>query len=176
MVYVEDPTAWPNMVKLAGCLCTTVAQRGLPELCVCSPIPGPMAIMEMCGACSDTGKDKCGGQGWVRLVNEFPSRQFPAPDTQENTCNSPMAYVLEVGIARCVPTGKANSISGYVAPALEELVEATRLQLADKAAMLAALRCCLDDGDLTYSVGPYTPMNVSGDCGGGFWTVTIWSV
>src|SRR6188768_1278374 len=38
MVYTEDVTAWPTMVKLAGCLCSTLAERGLPELCVCAPV------------------------------------------------------------------------------------------------------------------------------------------
>jgi hypothetical protein len=176
--FVEDFISWPTMVELAGCLCTTVVERGLPALCLCAPVPGPMAVMEMCGQCKGTGKDKCGGQGWVRFVNQFPSNRFPAPDTLGASCNSPMAYMLEIGIARCVPTGTANGITGYTPPDLEALVDATRLQMADKAAMLAALQCCLDspEKDLTYSIGTYSTLQAAGDCGGGFWTVTVWSV
>lgn len=177
MVYVEDKTAWPTMVKLAGCLCTTIAQRGLPELCICSPVPGPLAVMDRCGSCGKS-TDKCGGQGWVRLTNEYPSSTFPGADQTENNCGSPLAYVLEVGVARCQPVGDANGINGYTAPTLEELVEAARVQMADKAAIRAAIQCCMDDEDFdfTYTLGTYQPMQVSGDCGGGFWTVTVWSV
>lgn len=177
MVYTEDVTAWPTMVKLAGCLCSTLAERGLPELCICAPVPGPMAVMDQCSACGKLGQ-KCGGQGWVRLVNEFPSSTFPSADQQEATCSTATAYILEVGVSRCVPTGTANGISGYTAPTLEQLVEATRIQMADKAAIRAAIRCCMDDEDFdyTYVLGTYQPMQVTGDCGGGFWTVTIWSV
>lgn len=176
--FVEDAIAWPMMVELTGCLCTTVVDRGLPALCLCAPVPGPMAVLEMCGSCKGTGNEKCGGQGWVRFVNQFPSERFPSPDTQGASCNSPMAYVLELGIARCTPSGTANSITGYQAPTLDALVDATRIQMADKAAMLAAIRCCLDGPgkDLTYTVGTYSTLQTGGDCGGGFWTVTIWSV
>lgn len=178
MVYVEDDIAWPTMVKLAGCLCTTLAERDLPGLCQCAVVPGPMAVLESCGACAKSGGDKCGGQGWVRLTNEFPSSDFPTADQSGSNCNTPSAYTLEVGVARCLPSGSANSISGYTAPSLEALTEATRLQMADKAAMKAAIRCCLDDDDFdfSYTLGQYQPMQASGDCGGGFWTVTIWSV
>lgn len=172
--FVEDFIAWPAMVKLAGCLCTTLAQRGLPELCRCSPVPGGQAILELCGSCN--GEKGCGGMGWVRMVNEFPSREFPSPDTQ-GLCNAPRAYMLEVGIVRCQPTGTGNSIIGYQPPTLEQMVDATRLQMADKSAIVAAIQCCLNDADdeVSYSLGQYTTLT-TGDCGGGMWTVTLWSV
>ena len=177
MVYVEDQVAWPTMVRLAACLCTTLEERGLPATCQCTVVPGPAAVLDRCGSCSKS--DGCGGQGWVRFVNEFPSSDFPSPDVEGvSSCKAPMAYVLEVGVARCQPTGNANGISGYTAPSMESLVEATRLLLADKAAMLAAIQCCMEDEDheLTYTIGQYTTLQASGDCGGGMWTVTIWSV
>lgn len=174
--FVEDFVAWPTMVKLAGCLCTTLEERGLPGTCQCTVVPGPMAVMEACGSCGKSGDSACGGQGWVRFVNEFPSSRFPQPDNTGANCNTPSAFVLEVGVARCLPQAKANSITGVVPPTMEAMVAATRLQMADKAAMKAAIQCCLDDGDLTYTLGQYQPMQVSGDCGGGMWTVTIWSI
>jgi hypothetical protein len=48
--------------------------------------------------------------------------------------------------------------------------------MADKAAMVAAIECCLADADdfgLSYVLGQYQPMQVQGDCGGGTWLVTI---
>lgn len=178
MVYTEDPIAWPTMVKLTACLCSTVADRGLPTLCVCAPVPGPMAILESCGSCGKTDGKACGGQGWVRFDSEYPSRTFPQPDNTSGNCATPMAFTLEVGITRCLPVGKANGISGYTPPSLEATMEATRLQLADKAAMLAAIRCCLDDddSDLTYQLGSYRTIQAAGDCGGGIWTVTVWGI
>lgn len=176
MVYVEDQIAWPTMVKLAACLCTTLEERELPGTCQCAVVPGPMAVIDSCGGCKAEGK-QCGGQAWVRLVNEFPSSDFPNADDGVALCGAPMAYVLEIGVARCLPTGNANSISGYTAPSMEQLLDATRLQMADKAAMIAAIKCCLEDEEweYSYSLGTYSPMQVAGDCGGGFWTVTIWS-
>lgn len=175
--WVEDLTAWPTMVRLAGCVCTVLADRNLPGTCKCTVVPGPMAVMDSCGSCSKTGKG-CGGQAWVRLSSEFPSSQFPNPDQEGSSCNSPTAYVLEVGIARCLPQGKANAITGFVGPTVEDLVEATRLQMADKAAMKAAIQCCMNDSEheMTYSLGAYQPMQATGDCGGGYWLVTVWSV
>lgn len=176
--FTEDPVAWQTMIDLTACLCTTVVDRGLPELCLCAPVPGALAILDSCGSCKKAGDAKCGGQGWVRFVNEYPSRQFPQPDNQGATCEVPSAFVLEVGIARCLPVGKANSINGYTPPSLEQYVEATRLQMADKAAIKAAIKCCLatPDKDLTYTLGQYTTIQASADCGGGMWTVTIWGV
>lgn len=175
--FVEDPIAWPTMVKLAACLCTTLEDRGLPGTCQCTPVPGPLAVMESCGKCKGTGSEACGGQGWVRFVNEFPSRQFPQPDSTSANCDTPLAYVLEVGVARCLPTGNSNSISGYTGPTMEQLMDATRLQLADKAAMVAAIKCCLaGEDDISYVLGQYQTIQTAADCGGGMWTVTIWGV
>lgn len=177
MVYVEDEIAWDAMVRLSACLCTTIAERGLPEPCKCGPVPGPMAILDMCGACRSSGSN-CGGQAWVRFVTEFPSTTFPSPDQTEAKCSSPMAYTLEVGIARCLPMPQSNGVRGYVPTTLDQDLEATRLQMADKAAIRAAIACCFGTSadDITYTLGGYTPLQNTGDCGGGVWTVTIWSV
>jgi len=177
--YVEDRDAWPTMVSLAACVQQALEDRMLPGVCRCAPVPGPLAIMDSCGSCSDTalpGRKACGGQGWVRLQTEFPSSNFPQPDTSGASCQSPVASTFEVGIARCLPVGKGNAITGITVPTTEELVEATRLQMADKAAIKAAINCCLTDLDLTYTIGQYQPLQITGDCGGGFWLVTVWSV
>ncbi len=173
--YQDDTLAWPVMVKLAACLETTLAARKLPAVCRTSVVPGPQAIIEACsgGACNGD----CGGQAWVRFSAEYPYSSFPTQDTTAAICYTPRAFVLEVGIARCIPTGKASSIGGFTPPSVQQLVDATRLQMADKAAMVAAIQCCLGDGDefdhLSYVLGQYQPMQIPGDCGGGVWTVTI---
>lgn len=174
MTYREDQTAWPTMVQLAACLDLEVRDRDLPTLCRSIPVPGPTAVLDACGSCTD---GSCGGQGWVRLVNEFPSSTFPQIDTTGATCDKPTAYVLEVGISRCIHVGTTSNINGYTPPSIDDLIEDTRIQMADKAAILAAIKCCMGgDVDMTYSVGSYTPLTLTGDCGGGFWQVTVWSI
>lgn len=174
--FMEDELAWPIMVKLVACLEQTLAARHLPGVCRASVVPGPQAVIEACtngGAC-DGGE--CHGQAWVRFTAEYPYTAFPTQDTTAAKCGTSRAFVLEVGIARCLPTGRANGVGGYTPPTMQKMVEATRLQMADKAAMIAAIECCLkdaDDRDLDYVLGQYQPMQIPGDCGGGVWTVTI---
>lgn len=173
MVYREDDVAWPTMVKLAACIEEELRESGLPGVCVSLPVPGPGAIMERCGQCADGGT--CQGQAWVRFVNEYPSTEFPSPD-QTGKCEGPMAYTLEVGIARCLPVGTSSAINGYTPPSNESVVLATRTQMADKAAMKRAIRCCVKDLDVSYVLGQNTPMQTTGDCGGSVWNVTLWTL
>lgn len=180
MTYIEDPTGWPLAVSLAACLCEELERRGLPTPCTCAVVPGPMAILDSCGSCAETPSKNapaCGGQAWVRMTSQYASSSFPAPD-QAASCSAPLAYVFEVGVARCLPTGKANAITGFTPPSLEEQVAASRLQFADAAAIHAAITCCMDNAEdeNSYVLGQYTPLQMSGDCGGGFWTVTVWSM
>lgn len=174
----EDLEIYPLMVALAGCLCAELADSGLPTPCSCAVVPGPMAVLDACGGCKATGKDVCGGQAWVRLERAYPSADFPGPDVQGATCNSPLAYVIEVGVARCVPVGKSNNITGYVPPSVDQYVQAVRLQTADMQAMKRAIQCCLREAadDRSFVLGSYAPITPSADCGGGLWNFTIWAV
>lgn len=172
--FTEDSLAWPIMVKLVACLESTLVERGLPGVCRATVVPGPLAVIEACGNGNCDGT--CGGQAWVRFNLEFPYTQFPTQDTLAARCGTSRAFQLEVGIARCLPVGKANAIGGFTPPTVQQMVDATRLQMADKAAMVAAIECCLADADdfgLDYVLGQYQPMQVQGDCGGGTWLVTI---
>lgn len=173
--FTEDNIAWPVMVKLAACIEEALEKRGLPGVCRSIPVPGPLAVMEACGQCS--GENGCGGQAWVRLVNEFPYTTFPNPDQTGGTCGMNRAMVLEVGIARCLHVGKRSAIGGFEPPSVADLIADTRLQMADKAAMADAIACCVGaDNDLydpDYVLGQYQAMQTPGDCGGGYWLVTI---
>jgi hypothetical protein len=178
IAFREDFEIYPLMVDLAACLCTELEASGLPGTCSCAVVPGPMAVLEACGACKSTGA-ACGGQAWVRLDRAFPSSTFPTPDVEGATCVSPMAYIVEVGVARCVPVGKANSITGYVPPTVQQYTDSVRLQTADMQAMKRAIQCCLRTGensDRSFVLGTYTPITPSADCGGGVWTFTIWAM
>lgn len=173
---VEDFEVYPIMIALSACLCTELEASGLGGACFCGVIPGSQVILDVCSSC---GKDKaCPGQAWVRMVSAYPSSNFPNADQAPATCLAPIAYNLEVGVARCFPQGKSNAITGFTPPTMVEQLDATRLQMADMAAMKRAIQCCMAtqrDGDLTYSLGQYNPMTIGGGCGGGTWSVTVWS-
>lgn len=175
--FMEDDIVWPTMVKMAACLETTVAARGLPGLCRCTPVPGPLAVIEAIG--QKHGGD-CAGMGWVRLDTNVPSSTFPTVDQRGGHCATPEAFTLEVGIARKQEAGKASAISGFVPPTANQQVQSTRLQTADMRAIKLAIQCCLadpkSDDDISYILNGYQTISLPGDSGGGFWRVTIWSV
>lgn len=169
----EDEFVYPLMVDLVACLCTEIAESGLPEPCQCSLVPGADIVLDYCGSCDDAG---CGGQAWVRLAGAYPSSLFPSLDEIGATCHSPIAYQVEIGIARCAPVGSTSMVNAYTPPTLEQQLDAVRIQSADMSAMRRAIACCLTQNheDLTYTMGAYTPLS-GGDCNGGTWLVTVWS-
>lgn len=173
MVFREEEFVYPLMIALTACLCEEIEHADLPEPCQCSVVPGAEAILDYCGECD--GSD-CGGQAWVRLVGAYPSSQFPAIDDLAATCATSLAYLVEVGIARCIHVGKMNSFGGFTPPSSDDLLSSVRVQTADMAAMRRAIACCLTEkyDDLTYNLGQYTPLS-GGDCNGGTWQFTVWS-
>lgn len=173
--YQEDDIAWPTMVSITAEIENQLALCGLPGVCRNTVVPGPLAVLEACGSCGKGGGGECGGQAWVRFVTEYPSQEFPAADQSGSNCDSPMAYTLEVGIARCLPVGSPSALSGFNIPAISEMVAATRLQMADKRVMRRAIKAVANRSDKAYSIGTYNVMQAQGDCGGGVWLVTFWS-
>lgn len=94
----EDTGIYPVMVALAACLEAELTEAGLGPLCFCGVVPGDMAMVDASGC--ESGDGEC-GSAWVRLVQAYPSDQFPAP-AQIATCSTALAYDLEIGVARCV--------------------------------------------------------------------------
>lgn len=172
MALVEDRVAYPTLVELSACLCTEMQNLDGPELCYCGPMAGPL-VLDHCGGDSCDGSG-CGGQAWVRFVDAFPSNIFPAQDNTLTNCKSPLAYTLEVGVARCAPMGESG-VNGYTPPSLNDQLEAARLQLADMAAMRRAIQCCFGKGDRDYVMLAYDQTQVNGGgCLGGTFTVVVW--
>jgi hypothetical protein len=175
-LFREDFEIYPLMVQMAACLCDELASSGLPGTCQCAVVPGPMAVLDACGACATVGAE-CGGQAWVRLERAYPSANFPTADVLGATCSSPLVYEVEVGLARCTPVGKSNSITGYTPPSIQQYTDAVRLQTADMQAMKRAIQCCLASGeyaDRSFALGQYVPITPAADCGGGVWTFLVW--
>jgi hypothetical protein len=173
MALVEDTLIYPTIVELAACLCLELEAAGGPPLCYCGPVAGELAL-DFCGGSCDG--DGCGGQAWVRFDSAFPSIAFPAPDgALLGNCRSPLAFSLEIGVARCAPQGTNSGVNGYTPPTMEEYVEAIRLQLSDVAAMRRAVQCCFGKNDRDYILGSYDQLTVSsGGCLGGLFSVAVW--
>jgi hypothetical protein len=168
----EDNFIYPTMIDLSACLCTEIEASGLPGVCSCGPIVGTL-VLDYCSNCGDKG---CSGQAWVRLVDAFPSVDFPSPVATPQNCNAPMAYTIEIGIVRCKPLGTNTQLRGFVPPTMEQNVDALRLQTADIAAIRRAIQCCFGAEDKTYQIGTYTAAPPDGDCLGGYFNIVVWAV
>jgi hypothetical protein len=173
IAFTEDTIIYPTMISLTACLCTEIAQSGLPEPCACSPIVGEL-VLDYCSSCAE---GNCGGQAWVRLVDAYPSLNFPVRQQAVSNCFAPLAFTLEVGIVRCKPMGSNSTVRGFTPPTVDQTVTALRLQLADMAAMRRAIQCCFGNSDdRSYIMGSYVPVTPEGDCLGGYFSVSVWSV
>lgn len=160
--FADDYALWPALMELTTCLCAEVANAGLPELCFCGLVPGDTVAWDYIG---DTGQ----GMAWVRLMNIYPSAAFPAVDsTLRSSCASPLAAQVEMGILRCAPSPDSDGTP----PSMAAQWEATRLQLADMAAMYAAVRCCYDRQE-NMVLGQYNPAGPEGGVVGGTWQVWL---
>jgi hypothetical protein len=170
---LEDTITYPTLIELAACLCLEMQASGGPALCYCGPVAGEV-VMDYCGNGS-CGEGGCGGQAWVRFENAFPSSTFPGQDQALGNCRAPLAFSLEIGVARCAPVGENNGAGGFTPPTLQQNVDALRLQLADMAAMRRAVQCCFGKGDRDYILGAYTQASVNGGgCIGGTFSVQVW--
>lgn len=163
--YTEDTIVYPTMIKIAACLETELTKAGLPQLCFLGIMPGNQVALDFCDGCGTHGQ--C-GQAWVRLVTAYPSSSFPNPDNTARV-NVDLAYVLEVAVMRCAP--KPDSQGNP--PGVADMLESTRLQMADMAAIRRALECCLKDVEVDYSLGSYSAYGPQGGCVGGSWTITL---
>lgn len=167
---VDDTVAYPRMIALLACLEQEIAARHLPGFCFIGLVPGGEAAFDHCGDCDDDSG--CGGMAWVLETTEYASTSRPpSPDVTSSGCGSQMLTQLQLGIQRCMPAGGDDGTP----PTADELHATTRLQMADKAAMRAAILCCFAKDDaLSVQLGTYTPSIPSGGCVGGTWTVNVW--
>lgn len=154
---VEDTIVYPTMVRLAGCLKKELDAAGLTDMCFVGVVPGGQTAIDV----------TCGGQGWVRLTQVFPSTTFPQPDN-EATCTSLLAYELEVGVSLPIPVMDSRGNP----PTVDAQLKAVQEQMAAMAAARRAIACCMLP-DQSFLLGVYTPMENSGGAGGGTWSVLV---
>lgn len=156
----DDASIWPSLLELVGCLEREFGDEGF---CFIGVIYGDQAPL-------DYGTD---GMAWVRLESVYPSTVFPEPD-QETGCGAPLAFEVEIGVARCAPM--PNSLNGAL-PTVEQQEDAARLGVADMRAIQRAVLCCFGaDGQQRFrevAVGTYQPLGPMGGVYGGTWSLTV---
>lgn len=159
-----DLVIWPRLVNLLTCLCDSLAERHLPEPCVCAVMPGLQVATEYCNPCRG---NKC-GMAWVRLESIFPSSVFPVQDVTANgLCQAMMAFNVELGVVRCVPAGDEHGNP----PDPQLMQDIAQQQVEEAFAMRAAVKCCFTQDKTMF--GSYTPVGPEGGCVGATWTIAV---
>jgi hypothetical protein len=160
-VLVTDRSIWPAITALTSCLCQTLEARGLPPVCICTPLPGEQIATDYV--------TESAGMAWVRLEAAWPSTAFPNQAVGSSSCKAPLAFAIEIGLAYCAPMSESDGTP----PDLASQFEAVELQLAAMAAMRAAIECCMPANTADYAIGQYTPMGPEGGVVGGSWSIFV---
>jgi hypothetical protein len=143
------------LVELADCVCEQLAEIGAGPTCWCGVYPGAEVAWEFCGECSG---GLC-GMGWVRVRAAFPYDVFPN-GLIDFKCNKPLAWHVEAGALRCMPTPPDGQM-----PSALEMTETALAQAADARALHQAISCC----GLDIAIESYVPLGPLGGCVGGVW-------
>lgn len=169
---VEDMLAMPVLTQIWDCLCAELPSTVGGAPCFCGLRPGALIPMDYCDC---NGKGTCGGNAFVNLMSVFPSKIFPQPDRLSTGCMSPLAARIQVGVYRCVPVvanPNSQGKAGAEPPTELQMMQATRVQMSDMAAIYRALVCCSKQ-QKKFTVEQYTPVGPAGGCGGGQWSVVV---
>jgi hypothetical protein len=160
-VLVTDKSIWPAITALTSCLCQQIDLRGLPPVCICTPLPGEVLATDYV--------TEDAGMAWVRLESAWPSTAFPNQAVGSSSCKAPLAFALEIGIAYCAPMPASDGTP----PDLASQFESVELQMAAMAAMRAAIECCMPASTADYAIGMYSPMGPEGGVVGGTWSMFL---
>lgn len=152
---------WQAVEDLTTCLCAQLLTDNLPPVCVCGTLPGVEVALLYTGDC-----DVACGQAWVRLAGAYPSVTIGQPSTRPGNCNSGIGADIELGIARCIDVGDADT-----PPSPQVLAAAAQLQMDDMLAMWRAVACCRQSKD--WIVNAYTPFGPEGGLVGGSLLVQV---
>jgi hypothetical protein len=167
---MSDEIAWPVLTSLLDCLCPALEEEGRP-VCWCGIRPGAQVPMDHC-SCDGVPAASC-GQAWIRLDSVFPVDPFPrqAITLTERCAGIVVGVRVQLGVFRCVPGMDANGNP----PTVVQMANATQTQMDDMRTLLRVAMCCdipnVASKDAR-ALGGYTPVGPTGNCGGGFWTIT----
>lgn len=161
--------AFTIMADVLACLCEQLSETEAGTPCFCGMILGTQAMPVDSCLCTRKG-DNC-GTAWVRLDTAFPSANFPQPDlTPRGSCQSPLAYRINVGVVRCIP----GLDSSGRPPGADTMILAAQRMVDDQKAAYRALSCCRIWGKGDASLGGWLPVGApDGNCAGGYWTFSF---
>lgn len=163
---VVDPVAQPILDALLLCLENEIERVPVPPAVVCLRVGDRVDLLIA------QGRDECcEGLAWIRLVQIYPSSDFPAVDETYLKCQLGWAVVVELGVVRCAPIGDENDL-----PTCNQWTELANSITADTAALRRTLMRfkALDDYRHTpYVPGTWEPMTTEGGCAGGAMLVTV---
>lgn len=151
-----------RLVALEACVGEALVDRGSGDVCWLGVLPGSEVALDFCTECD---RDRC-GMAWVRLTQAYPSTVFPDQDVEFRNCRTRLAYVVEVGVARCLPLTVDNS-----PPEAADMLTTTLSVTDDMLALRYAVQCCF--GDSVHVLGAWQPFGPDGGCVGGTWTVQV---
>lgn len=136
--------------------------------CFSGMYPGTLTVADWCGCTTsrDGSVTSC-GMAAVRLDRIYAYDRFPQQASGAVPCDAPLAAVIELSTYRCRPVG-----TGREGPSAAQLAQAVIVQNGDIGAMHYALTCTPALSDRDHALGQWTPRD-GGDCGGGYWPVTV---
>lgn len=169
---VGDPIATPVALAVLATVLEEYDERDdVDGPCVASLVSGVSAPVDHC----DRKGQECHGQLWVRVMDTYPSVQFPAPD-QTVLPDGPSAWAvqLEIGVVRAAPDGTTHA-GEYQPPSADDEQAAAVLQLLDAHVLRQALLCRYpaDNDDVGVLLGNYLPYGPDGPCVGGAVICTV---
>ena len=147
---------------LRDCICEALAKDGQGPTCWCGIWPGIEVAWDYCGDC---GNGTC-GMGYVQPGIVFPYSTFPFADTESN-CSRPLAFQVEVGVVRCMPTMDEDG----ELPSESEITDTALGMVLDQRALFCAIRDCQARGLVV--VEGWNPAGPSGGCVGGAWSIYV---
>lgn len=154
-----------TLQKVLDTLTTPAASGGCPlttQPCRVALYPGGEVAFDTCGTSCSGGRE---GQLWANLQ---PSSVNTV--SAGNGC-AVITFTAEIGITRCAPSPGRNGEP----PSVEAVAAAAWQQARDADEILVALTCCdaltADDRDKLTPTA-WRPVDPSGDCLGGVWTIT----
>jgi hypothetical protein len=171
---VHDKMVMPIALNAHACLVVEVGKVASPPKHVQIRPGATFTAMA-----DQVGDECCDGIAWVRPGTQTPTTgHWPDPiDNVDGVDGGQPVYwavQLELGIERCIPT--VSNVEGEQgrAPTGAQWLQATQDHLDDAAALRRAACCLMDtygkDGVL---IGPVTPLQNEGNCGGQTVVVTV---
>lgn len=161
MMAIQEAEVWPRLEALKNALTARLTAWGYPLPKMIFVAPGERILPDGDGSTE---------YAWVRLQRAYESARFPTPLTPGSMpCGGPLALEVEIGVLRCAPKVTQNPSGSISVPTPASQEASARLGLADRAAMVEAVRAQSGESAL----GPYIAVGPSANLVGGVLTAFV---